>query len=804
MTLQDVRYAIRALTQRPGLSGAIIITLALAIGANTTIFSWLDALVLNPLPGVSRASELVVVRFATPTRNNLSFSYPNYRDVRDSRPDGLTGLAVKDMMAASLRVDGGTPERVWVELASGNLFEVLHVGAALGRVLQPADEQERRPVAVISHRLWQSRFAADAQVVGRSISVNGHPVTVVGVTPDRFKGAMGGLAMDMWLPVTLHPRLSGRDVLEARGSGWLTGLARLAPGATADRAQASLQVIAGRLAKDHPVNEGRTLRLGPLSEDGAAEVLLPVVSIVMGLVVLVLLIACANVSGLLLARAVSRQHEFAIRTALGAGRWRLMRQLLLESLLLAGAGGLAGVAMALWTSRGLDALLPPLPYPVLIGASLNLRVLGFSVVVVVLATLVFGLAPALQGSRGHLVAAVRASRASTSTPGRARLRTALVVGQVALALVLLVCAGLFARTLVNAYGVDPGFTRRQAVLASFDLSSLGADAEKGTALLDTLLARVAALPGVERATVSTILPLSVGGGSDTSPVIEGYAPADREEVTVFYGMVGPDYFDAMGIPIVSGRAIDERDRATTAPVVVINETMARRYWPGRDAVGGRLRTGRDWMTVVGVAQAAKLRTLSEPDTNVMYFPIRQIYRPDPVLLVATTGAAAPAIGEVRAAVAATAPDLALYDVRTLEEHLRMSVAIPRMAAMLLAIFGGLALVLSAVGLYGVISFSVGQRTQEIGVRMALGADYVIVLRSILGQGARLTAAGLAIGLVVAVMATPLLDSLLVNVSPSDPLTFAATAGILLLVALVATWIPARRAAALDPVKALNR
>ncbi len=803
MSLQDFRYALRGFGQRPGFTAAIVLTLGLAIGATTTIFSWVDALVLNPLPGVPRTTELALVRFATPTRPDLSFSYPNYVDVRDAAPEVLAGLAVKDMMAATLRVGAGTPERVWVEVASGNLFDVLEVGAAHGRVLQTADEHERRSVAVLSHSLWQTRFAADPAIVGQAVSINGLPFTVVGIAPAGFRGAMGGLAMDVWVPVTLYTQLTGRDVLNSRGSGWLQSVARLAPGVSRAQADAALRVVSDRLVADDKIADNWRLRVAPLSEDGAAMVLLPVVSVLMGLVVLVLLIACANVSGLLLARAVARQSELAIRTALGAGRWRLVRQLLLESLLLAGAGGLAGVLLATWTSRTLQALLPPLPYPVLIESSVNLRVLGFSLLVVALATVIFGLAPALQGSRARLLSAVRASRGASSTPQRARMRGALVVGQVALALILLVCAGLFVRTLANSYGVDPGFTRRQAVLASFDLNSLRLSPDEGRVVLDRLVSRLETLPGVERASLSTFVPLSIGGSSDTSPDIDGYTPAENEEVVVYYGMVGPNYFETMGISIVDGRGVTAQDRATSAPVVVINETMARRYWAGRPAVGGRLRTGEEWMTVVGVARDGKYGQLTESARSVMYFPIQQIYRPDPVLHVATAGPAEVAITDVRQAVAEVAPDLALFDVRTLEEHLRMSVAIPRMAALLLGIFGGLALVLSAVGLSGVIAFSVSQRTREIGVRMALGADRGDVLRSVLSQGARLAGLGLVLGLGGAALATPLLGTLLVNVSPTDPLTFAATAASLLAVALLAAWIPARRAASVDPVTALR-
>lgn len=802
MLFQDIRHALRSLRQRPGFTAAIVLTLGLAIGANATIFSWVDAVALNPLPGVPRTSELVAVRFATATRSDLSFSYPNYRDVRDSRPAGLAGIAVSNMMPVSLRVDG-PPERAWAEVASANLFEVLQVPAALGRTLLPSDEAGAGQsfVAVISDHLWRRRFASDPQIVGRAAGINGHSFTIVGVAPPEFRGASSGLSIDLWVPVTMDPVLTGRNRLESRGSGWLQSIARRLPGDAGDEADASLRVVAERLAAEH--GTGRTLRVKPLSEEGVGSILGPVLAIVMGLVGLVLLIACANVSGLLLARAVSRQHEVAIRTALGASRFRLARQMFVESFVLASLGGLAGVAIAMWTAGGLDALLPPLPYPVLIGAELNMRVLLFSAAIVIVATILFGLAPALQGSRAQLQSTLRASRSGTTTQGRARLRRVLVVSQIALAMVLLICAGLFVRTLGNAYQVDPGFSERDAVLSAFDLSSVGYDEARGAAFYGELVARAEALPGVERASLSTIVPLTIGGGSDTSPVIDGYVPAGNEDVTVYYGSVAPGYFDTLGIDIVAGRAIDARDREGRARVTVINETMAKRYWQGRDPVGGRLRTGAGWSTVVGVARDGKYGSLSEPALSVMYFPIHQVYRPDPVLLVSTRGPAAPLMSDVRQMVAGLEPDLALFDVRTMEEHMRMSVAIPRMAALLLGIFGGLALTLAGIGLYGLVAFVVGQRTQEIGVRMVLGADRRDILRNVLGQGARLAAIGLVAGGVLAAFATPMMSSLLVDVSPTDLVTFCGTAAVLLAVALVAAWIPARRAANLDPARALR-
>ncbi len=801
---QDLKFAWRTFRRRPGFTLAIILTLGLGVGANATIFSWIDALVLSPLPAVPRANDLVLLRFASQTRSDLSFSYLNYQDVRDSKPEGLTGLTVFNMVPLGLRTSG-EPERVWAEVVSGNFFDVLEVPAALGRTLQPADEGPpgTAAVAVISDHLWRTRFAADAHIVGTSINLNGHPFNVVGVTPPGFAGSISGLAMDVWVPVTMHPLLTGREVLSRRGIGWLMAMGRRDVSVPKATLAASARVIGDRMLKDQKISDGWSLRVAPLSEEGAAQVLLPVLSIVMAVVAIVLLIACANVSSLLLSRAVARQREIAIRAALGATRMHLLRQLLIESLGLSVLGGLAGVAIASWTSHGLDALLPPLPYPVLIAASVNPRVLLFSAALVVLTTLVFGLAPALQGSRTKLQNTLRAAGSAETTVRRARMRRGMVAGQIALATVLLVCAGLFVRTLSHAYEADPGFSRRDGVVASFDLSSIGFDEGKGRAFYTTALAALESLPEVESASVSTILPLSIGGGSDTSPAIEGYTPKPNEEVVVYYGMVGPRYFETLGVPIVDGRPIDATDLDGRQPVVVINETMARRYWPGRSAIGGRLKASDEWATVVGIAKDGKYGSLTEAPRSMMYFPIDQVYRSNPVLEVATRGPAGPAIASIRKTLTTLAPELALYNVRTLREHLDTSVAVPRIGAILLGVFGALALALAAIGLYGVVAFAVSQRTREIGVRMALGAERGTILRQVLGEAARTSAIGLAVGLALAFAAAPALSSLMVNVSATDALTYATTAALLFSVSLIAAWLPARRAAGVDPVEALR-
>jgi predicted permease len=568
--------------------------------------------------------------------------------------------------------------------------------------------------------------------------------------------------------------------------------------------QSGLAAVAAELERTYPVNKGRGLGLTPLSQEGAGLFLVPVMTVVMGVVGVVLVIACANIAGLMLARGASRGREIAVRLAVGASRWQLVRQLLTESAVLACAGGLLGIGIAAVSSGLLGVLMPPLPYQVLIPARVSPRVLVFAFLIVGVSTLLFGLIPALQASRPNLVPPLRDESGSTGSPRRSRLRRVLVVGQVALALLLLVGAGLFARTFVNSRQVDLGFRERRAMLASIDLTAAGYTAQTGPQFYRDLLERLERLPSVRRASVTTQVPLTVGWGSDTSPNIEGYERTPNEDVTVYFGLVSPHYFDSLRLPIVVGRAIEDRDTSEAPLTAVINETMATRYWAGRNPVGGRLDYGRGWATVVGIARDGPYGSIGETPKNVMYLPIGQVYRPTPTLIVATTVDPGSALPEIRRAIRDLNPNLPLFEVRTLEEHLAGSVFLARLASSLLGAFGGLALLLAVIGLYGVIAYSVSTRTREIGVRMALGAGRATIHGEVLGQGLRLALVGLAAGLLLAVLAAPLLASQLVGVRPTDALVLATTSSVVLLIAGAATWMPAWRASRIDPILALRR
>ncbi len=808
MFLHDVRYALRTLLKRPAFTLVAVLILGLGIGANATIFSWVETVVLRPLSGVRAQDQLFAVNGTSETRANLSLSYPNYVDIKTALPPSVTDLMAFRIVALNLKI-GQAPQRAWGTLTTGNYFDLLGVKPALGRTFVRDDDRApgASPVAVISHEFWERVFGGAPEAVGRTIQVNGQPFTVIGVAPAGFHGPPSGMRTDLWLPMMMQQAVVPGDRLHARGNGWLEGVARLAPGATLAQAQAALDVVARRLVTIDPkINAGRGLVAYPLwrAPQEASGILAPILAVLMGVVGLVLLIACANVASLLLARAASRQREVAVRLALGASRWQLVRQLLTESFALAVAGGLVGLLVARWTSGALSAFVPPTPYPIALRLGLDPRVAGFAFLLTVATGIIFGLAPAIQASRPDLVPSLKESAGTVAAGGRrARFRQGLVVGQVALSLVLLVSAGLFLRTLQAAQDVDPGFSTRQGLIASLDLQPTGYDRAHGVAFFRDLVTRLDALPGVDSAALTQNVPLNIGGTSDTSGDIEGYAPKPHEEIVLFYSSVTPGYFTTMGIPVLQGRAFTEADDADAPPVVVINETMAQRYWPGRNPLGGHIRHGTQTLTVVGVVKSGKYISLGEQPRAFMYYPLAQTYAPGMVLVVKTAGDPDAVLPAIRRVAHGLNADVPLFDVRTIAEHLDIALFMQRLAATLLGLFGVLALLLAAIGLYGVVAYAVSQRTQEIGIRMALGAGPGQVMRLILREGMALTLAGCAVGLLLAAGVTRVFASQLVGVGPLDAVSFGGTAVVLALVALVASWLPARRAARVDPLSALR-
>ena len=809
MIIQDLKFAWRMFVRRPGFTGVAVLILALGIGANTTIFSWTQALLLSPLAGVARQDRILVISGTSATRDNLSMSYPNFQDLRAARPEGVADLIAFRLLAMNLRGghEGDQPIRVFGELVTANFFDFLGVRVAQGRAFRPDEGTvpDRDAVLVISDALWRRAFASDASTIGRAVTLNGRAFTIVGITAPEFRGSTAAVALDVFVPLTMQRAVMAGDRLPQRGSSWMEVYARLADNATPAQAQSSVVVAGRRLAAQYPQsNEGRGLRAAPLWRSGASNVMLPVLGTLMGVVAIVLLIACANVAGLLLTRAAGRQREMAVRLAVGASRWNVVRQLLVENLVLCAAALLAGLVLARWSAGMLTVFVPRTPLPIHFDARVDARGVLFAMGLTVITALVSGVMPALRASRPDVGVTLK-DASPGATGARGRLRQILVVAQVGLSVVLLVCASLFARSLTHAGSIDPGFSARDGLLASMDLLPGGYDEKRGPIFIQQLLERLSAVPHVTRASVAKTVPLDLGGSSETGLTVDGYVPAAGEEIVPGYNVVGPDYFETMGITIVRGRSIVARDAAGQPPVVVINETMARRYWIGRDPVGATVRFDGHAATVVGIARDGKYQRLNESARDYIYFPVLQSFRPDMVLHV-RTDAADPSLvlPAVQAAVRSLDPNMPLFDVRTLEEHMRISTFVPRMAAAMLGVFGLLGLLLAAVGLYGVIAFNASQRTREIGLRMALGAARGQVIWLVLRDGFTVAALGIVLGMALAVGAGRLVTRQLTGVSGTDPISFLGTAVVLAVVAAIACILPARRASALCPLTALRR
>ena len=804
--LRDLRQAARALRASPGLVALAVLSLALGIGANVTVFAWARAVLLEPFPGVREQGRLVKVLQTDPQQEFVSFSHPDYRDLRE-QATSVSGLVAVRQAPATLGADG-TSERVWVQMVSGNFFDVLGVGAALGRTLQPTDDEkaEAHPVVVIGHGLWQRRFGGDPGIVGRSVRLNTRPYTVIGVTPAVFRGAGTGLAFDAWVPLAMQMQFEpGGSRLAERGHRWLDAYARLAPGVSLEAAEAELGVRSARIAQANQRETlGRGVRVYPLwrAPRSGASILGPIILVLAGTCGLVLLLACANLASLLLARGMRRRREIAIRLSLGARRTDIARQLLAESLLLAVLGGAAGVFVATFGIGLLEAWAPPTPFPLSIGAKVDGAAIGVALLVSVATALVFGLVPALQAARPETAQALRDEGASV-TGGRTRLRSGLVVAQVALSVLLLVAAGLFLRTLSSLQQADIGFDPKGILVAQLELFTSGYDKDRGLAFYRELLERARALPGVEQASLVRRVPLGFGGSSSTSVVVEGYEPPKDGETWGYFNNVGPGYFSLMRMPIVAGRELQAGDGADAPDVAVVNETMAKRYWPGREAVGGRFRLGERWIEVVGVSRDATYRDLGEKPAPWFFLPLDQGYRPDMALLLRSAGDPAALARPAMALVRQLDPGIAPYGVTTLEAFIGASDFRQRVGGQLLGLFGLLGLLLASIGLYGVLSFQVARRTREIGLRMALGSSQGEVVGLVLRQGGALVGLGLLVGIPAALALARLLRGLLLDVSPWDPLAFAGVVALLCASAFVACLVPARRAMRVDPLTALR-
>jgi predicted permease len=831
--IRDLRYGIRMLLKNPGFTLIAVVTLALGIGANTAIFSLVNATLLRRLPVAD--PERLVYAFSGSSESPYNvFSYPNFAELRE-RNQVFEGLSAWGGIAASLNKDGqgAEAELVGGAIVTGNYFEVLGVRAALGRLITPADDQVpgAHPVVVLSHRLWQRQFGGDPAIVGREILLNARRFTVIGVTPPGFGGAQSGVSRDLYVPMMMQavmrpPRAgySGErnpDLLQVRGNHWLSGVGRLKPGVTREQAQAALIPITRQQAEAFPdVNRWRIVTLTAVN-DGDPEQrgqLISVAGLLMAVVGVVLLIACANVANLLLARASARRREIAVRLSIGAGRWQIVRQLLTESLLLACLGGAAGMFLAWWMVDGLKAAPPPpgaLPFAP--DFAIDGRVLGFTVALSLLVGIVFGLAPAWRAVRFDLAPALKDE--ASAADGRTRgfnLRSALVVAQVALSLVLLIAAGLFLRSFRQAQAIEPGFDAERVLTAPLNINLLRYTRAQGRDFYRQVVERVEALPGVESASLARIVALSgqssvrgltLEGQTDQGPDFRSDGSGARSGVSsVSSNVIGMKYFQTLGISFARGRDFDARDAEGRPWVVIVNEAFVRRYLSGQEALGRRLSFNRGqepWLEIVGVVRDSKYLTLGEAPEPCAYLPLAQNHETGMTLHVRTSAPPASLAAGVRQAVRSLEKNLPVTNVRPLGELLGVSLYPAHMGALLLGAFGAVALLLASVGLYGVMSFSVAQRTREIGVRMALGAPRHAVLRLMLGAGMKLVAIGVASGLAAAVAVTQWLSSFLYGVSATDVVTFAGVPALLAIVALLACYIPARRATKIDPLIALR-
>ena len=807
----ELKYAVRSLAKTPWLVAVVIITLAVGVGANTTVYSWVRGVLLKPFPGVADGKRLVALENLYPNgHNNNNSSYPDFRDFRDSSRS-LAGVLAYQFGPLSLGNDDQA-ERVWGEFVSGNFFDVLGVRPLVGRFFQ-ADEQEeapgKYPVAVISARFWRRHFHSDPQIIGKTIRVNRQQLTVIGIAPTEFLGTVTGLSFDLWVPLAMDPFLNeAPGWFEDRGDRrGLRLLARLRPGVPLPEARTEIQTIARRLAQSYPrTNEGIGATLAPMDQafSGIQSLIGTMLKTLLGAGAIMLLIVCANVANLMLVRATTRQKEFSIRLALGATRRRVIGQLLLESLLLAGLGGSAGVLLATQMAGWLRFFIPAEHLPLALDFPPDFAVLLFSLSISVLVGLLFGLATALQTIRNDRLSGLSGRGAIGDTRAH-RLRAILVISEVALALVVLIGASLFFESFRHTRQIDPGFDPSNVLLAPMNLTEAGYDTERGTLFMRRLRARIEALSGVRAVSFADAVPLGFADGPKAYVQVSGYVPRRGEYMSVRVNPIWPGYFDLMRIALIAGRDFSERDDSQSPSVTIISEAFARRFFPGQVPVGRQVQLWGSDRTVIGVVKDIKYRSLAETPQAYAYLPIQQASVPGNGvhLHVRTVGPPEQFLPELRRELRSVDPKVHLFEIFTLSDYIGEAWFAQKIGAALLGILGTLALLLAAIGLFSVMAYSVSQRTQEIGIRMALGAQTSDVFRPVLGRALELAMAGVVIGLALSFVLTRVVANQLLGVSATDPLTFVGVSCLLCAVALAASYIPARRATKVDPLTALR-
>ncbi len=803
---QDLRYACRQLRRSPGFAAVVILTLALGIGANATVLCWLRHLVQRPVPGAVDQPSLAVIL------SNRGGGNASRQDVRDlgALDTVLAGAAVSMTTPASLAV-GDELSWTYGQIVSANFFDLLGVRPLLGRGFQPGEDTVPggNPVVVIGERLWRQRFAADPQIVGRTVDLNRHRFTVVGVVPAVFRGTMNGLRCEFWAPISMFKEITTRGdfSLERRNYRGFHTIARLRPSVSIGQAQAAFATVDTRLAAAFPAtNRGVHHRILPYTEcPYGAQSIAPVLHLLLAVTLGVLLIVMANVANLMLARAESRRREIAIRLATGASRWRLVRQLLTESLALALPAGILGLVVASWGVDLLGWLVPRSNMPVdLAGFHLDGATLGLTLLLTLAAGLLFGLLPALQSLSPRLYETLKESGRSTGGTRQHHVARTLVVAEVALALTLLIASGLCLKGLRQASRLDLGFDPEHVLVAQLQVGMNGHNHETAMVFYRQLEQRLATLPGAEQAALATWFPLGFGGCKGLGAEVEGYLPPAGQDPTYEYAALSPGYFDTMRIPLLAGRDFTETDDAESPPVAIVNEAFALRFWPGRNAVGRRFRSDGRWRTIVGVVKTGRYESVHEEPRCFFYLPYRQrLPDLDLNICVRTAGDPAAFAGALRQAVASVDPRVELYGTIPMTEAAAHGLLGQRIATNLLSALGAVALFLSAMGVYAVMAHAVGRRTQEFGIRLALGASPAAVLRLVGREGLGLAAVGILVGLALTTAVSRLLTGFIHGVSAFDPVVFLLMSTALLGIVLAATCLPARRATRVDPLVALR-